>query len=172
MSLFNQILGAINNPDAEASPSQLSEIINTMTSLSQNYDANPKEVSSAMSLVGKYAKTALQEKRAEQGEGAVENLISEFGGTQNNNQVVSMLFSNPQLQSLLTDVESRTGISQNTIQQMLPTLVPLVLNFLKTGNSSGTSAGRNSVLASFLDSDGDGDFDMADAINLASKYIK
>jgi hypothetical protein len=54
----------------------------------------------------------------------------------------------------------------------LPTLVPLALNFLKTGNSAqnpGNSS--NSVLNSFLDADGDGDVDLGDALQMAGKYL-
>lgn len=171
MGLFNQILGAINNPEKQASPSQLSGIINTINTLSQNYDANPAMIQSAMSVVGKYTKTALQEKREEKGETGVQQLISQFGGTNANNQIVQMLFSTPQLQSLTQEVETKTGINQGTVQQILPVLVPLVLNFLKTGNNSGNSLGNNPILSSFLDADGDGDVDIADAIKLAGKYM-
>jgi hypothetical protein len=51
---------------------------------------------------------------------------------------------------------------------MLPTLVPLALNFLKTGNNG---QGSNSVLSSFLDADGDGSFDMGDAMQMASGFL-
>ncbi len=54
---------------------------------------------------------------------------------------------------------------------MLPILVPLVLNFLKTGNDKRNIQGNNPVVSSFLDSDGDGDVDLKDAINMASRYL-
>ena len=171
MSLFKQILNAIDDPQKEANPNQLSSILNTIDTLSNYYNANPTMIKSAMSVIGKYTKTALQEKRQEEGEEKVEQLISQFGGTNANSQIVQMLFSTPQLQNLLGEAENKTGLSKNTIGQILPILLPLVLNFLKTGNNSGQSFGGNKVLSSFLDPDGDGDFDIADAISFAGKYL-
>jgi hypothetical protein len=55
------------------------------------------------------------------------------------------------------------------IEQLLPVLVPIVLNFLKTGASS--QSGGNSVLNSFLDADNDGDVDIADAMQMATRYL-
>jgi hypothetical protein len=54
---------------------------------------------------------------------------------------------------------------------MLPTLVPLLLNFLKTGAPIQDQAGANPVLNSFLDSDGDGDVDIADAMRMAGGFL-
>ena len=172
MSLFNQILGAISDPSKEASQSQLTSIINTVQTLSQNYDANPSTIQTAMSVVGKYTKNALQEKRQEEGEVGTQKLISQFAGTTANNQILDLLFSTPQLNSLTQEVETKTNLNQGTIQSILPVLVPLILNFLKTGNDSGSSFTSNPILTSFLDKDGDGDVDIADAIQLAGKYIQ
>jgi hypothetical protein len=68
-------------------------------------------------------------------------------------------------------ISSKTGLNFQQIQQMLPILVPLVLNFLKTGNNTQNFAAGNPVLNSFLDADGDGDVDMADVMNMASRYL-
>jgi hypothetical protein len=52
-------------------------------------------------------------------------------------------------------------------------VVPLVLNLLKTGSNQQQSASTsNSVLNSFLDADGDGDVDIADAMRLGGQYFK
>ena len=52
----------------------------------------------------------------------------------------------------------------STIQQLLPSLVPLILSFLQSGG--------NPLLNQFLDTDGDGDVDIADAIKLASRFLR
>jgi hypothetical protein len=57
------------------------------------------------------------------------------------------------------------------IQSMLPMLVPLVLKFLQTGNNTQGGQGGNPVLNTFLDADGDGDVDIADAMQLASRHL-
>ncbi len=172
MGLFNQIIGALNNPEQEASPNQLSNILGTIQQLSSNSQANPAMIQSAMSIIGNYTRSSLQEKRNQQGEQTVNNIINQFAGNNPNNQAVNLLFTNPQIENLVTDIEAKTGMNKGTIQSMLPMLVPLVLNILKTGANPNNPANSNSVLNNFLDADGDGDVDIADALNLAGNYLK
>ena len=169
MSLFNQILSAINNPQQEASDNQISNILNTVQQLSNDSQASPSAVQSALSIVGNYTRSSLQEKRNQGGEGQVQSLINQFGGLNPSTQVLQSLFTTSQIQQIIQEVKSKTGIETSAIQSMLPMLVPMVLNFLKTGNSPG---GGNSVLNSFLDADGDGDVDLADAMQMASRYLQ
>lgn len=171
MSIFNQILSAIDNPEREASSNQLGTILDTVQQLSGSYQANPDTVQTAMSIVGNYTKSALQQKRNEAGTAQVNQVINQFSGTQANSQVLSNLFSNSQLQDMMQQISRRTGLKSPTIQAILPTLVPLVLNLLKTGNKKGNLQDNNPVVASFLDSDGDGDVDLTDAISMASRYL-
>ncbi len=168
MSLFNQILGAVTNPTQEGSTNQLGDILDTVQQLSGNHQTDSGAVGSAVSIVGNYVRGALQETRNNEGDAQAQAIVNQFGGTNPNNQVVQMLFSAPQLQQLIGEIESKTGMNATMIQAMLPTLVPVVLNFLKTG---ADTSGGNSVLNSFLDADGDGDVDMFDAMQLASRHL-
>ncbi|ACK69002.1 conserved hypothetical protein [Gloeothece citriformis PCC 7424] len=172
MSLFNQILNAINNPEQEGSTGQLSNIFGTIEQLSNNYQTSPSAIQSALSIIGNYTRSSLKEKRNTEGEQQVQQIINQFGGTQPSPQVVNMLFNMPQLEQMLQQVESKTGINSRTIQSMLPVLVPLILNFLKTGNNAQNPQASNSVANSFLDADGDGDVDIADAMGMAMQYLR
>ena len=171
MSIFNQILSAIDNPEREASSNQLSNILNTVQQLSGSYQANPDAVQSAMSIVGNYTKSALQQQRNQGGAAQVNQLVNQFGGTRANSQILSTLFSNSQLQDMMQQISNRTGLNTQIIQSILPILVPLVLNLLKTGNKQGNLQDNNPVVNSFLDSDGDGDVDLTDAMNMAYRYL-
>lgn len=171
MSIFNQILNAIDNPEQEASTNQLSTILDTVQQLSGDYQTNPDAVQSAMSIVGNYTKSALQQQRSQSGMAQVNQLINQFGGTQTNSQILATLFGTSQLQEMIQQISRRTGLNATTIQAMLPILVPLVLNLLKTGNNKRNLQSNNPVANSFLDSDGDGDMDLTDAINMASRYL-
>ena len=171
MGLFNQIINAVNNPEQEASSNQLAGIVGTVQQLSNSYQTNPAVMQSAMSIVGNFTRSALQEKRTNQGEQQVQQIINQFGGTQANAQVLQMLFSSNQLQQMTQEITGKTGINSQVVQSMLPSLVPLILNFLKTGANSQNPLGTNSVLNSFLDADGDGDVDIADAMRMATKYL-
>ncbi|MEL6496813.1 MAG: DUF937 domain-containing protein [Cyanobacteria bacterium J06623_7] len=171
MSIFNQILSAIDNPEREASNDQLGSILDTVQQLGSSYQTNPNSVESAMSIVGSYAKSALQQQRQQGGEAQVNQMLSQFGGTQASPQVLSALFGSSQLQNMIAKISQRTGLNARTIQSMLPILVPLVLNLLRTGNNKRNVSGGNPVLNSFLDSDGDGDVDISDMMRLASRHL-
>jgi hypothetical protein len=166
MSLFDQVLGAIADPNAAGDNNQLSAILDVAQQLGGGGQMNPDAINSVVSIVGNYARSALQEQRNAGGD--VAGLVDQFGGTTTNDQVVNAIFSSPQLQNLFNEIESRTGIDRASIESMLPTILPLVLNFLKTG--SGGQSG-NSVLNSFLDADGDGDVDLGDAMRMAGQHL-
>ena len=171
MSIFNQILGAIDNPEMEASKGQLGSILDTVQQLSGNNQASPDAIQSAMSIVGNYTKSALQQKRSNGNMAQVNQLVNQFGGTRANSQIMSALFSSGQIQEMIQKISQRTGLDSKVILSMLPILVPLVLNLLKTGNRRGNANAQNPVVSSFLDSDGDGDVDLADALGMASRYL-
>jgi hypothetical protein len=171
MGLFDQILGAIDNPDQQASPGQLGEILSTVQQLSNNANTDPSTIQNVLSVVGGYARSALQEKRATEGEQQTQEFVNQFAGTHPSTQAVNLLFNAPQIQQIVQQVAGRTGLGADTIQAMLPILVPLVLKFLQTGNNTSNPQGSNPVLNSFLDADGDGDVDIADAMKMAGRYF-
>ena len=170
MSLFNQIVSAIGNPEQQASSNQLSSILNTVQQLASGDRANSDQIQSAMSIVGNFTRSALQTKRDLDGEQQVEGVIDRYAGTDPNPQAVQSLFNPLQIVEMTQQITNKTGLNPQLIQGLLPTLVPLVLNFLKTGSKAGNIAG-NPVLSSFLDADGDGDVDIADAMMLAGRYL-
>ena len=171
MSLFNQILNAIDDPEKEASTSQLNNILDTVQQLGNNYQTQPSSIESAMSIVGNFTRSALKEQRNQRGQTQVQQLINNFAGNQASSQAINTLFNSSQLQAMIGQISSRTGLDARAIQSMLPILVPLVLNMLKTGNNTRTNQSGNPVLNSFLDTDGDGDVDVADAMRMASRYL-
>jgi hypothetical protein len=172
MSLFNQILGAIDNPNQMANAGQLAGIVNTVQQLSSTYQSNPEALQTATAIVGKHVRSALQQKRDTQGEQQAQEIVHQYSGTGPSNQAVQVLFSSPQIQQIVREIESRTPIPAGAIQAMLPALVPLVLNLLETGTDPQNPQSTNSVLSSFLDADGDGDVDISDAMQLAGRYLK
>ncbi|MEL6441523.1 MAG: DUF937 domain-containing protein [Cyanobacteria bacterium J06621_8] len=171
MSLFNQILQAIDNPEREASTNQLGSILDTVQQLSGSYQSNPDAVQSAMSIVGNYTRSALQQQRRQGGTSQVNQLLAQFGGNRANATALNALFGSPQLSSMIDEISRRTGLNSGIIQAMLPILVPLVLNLLRTGNSKANNAVDNPVLNSFLDADGDGDVDLNDVMSLAARHL-
>lgn len=172
MGLFDQIINAIDNSNQQGNAGQLDNILNTVQQVSNNTGTDPSTVQSALGIVGNYVRSALQEKQAIEGNQAAQSVVNQFGGTSPNSQAVNSLFAPFLQQQLAETVAQRTGLNAGMVQQLLPILVPVVLNLLKSGaNSQNPQAGGNPVLNSFLDSDGDGDVDITDAIQLASRYL-
>ncbi|MBE9207435.1 DUF937 domain-containing protein [Nostoc sp. LEGE 06077] len=172
MGLFDQILGAVTNPNQQGSLGQLGGIINTVQQLSDRTGADSSTIQSVLGIVGNYVRSSLQDKQATSGEAEAQALVNQYAGTSPNPQAVDSLFSGDMQQQVAEAVSQRTGLDAGTIQQLLPSIVPVVLNFLQSGaNAQNSQSGSNSVLSSFLDADGDGDVDIADAIRLASRYL-
>lgn len=173
MSLFKQILTAIDSPQLEANSNQLGSIIGMVQQLSNSNSnsANQNDIQSAMSVIGNFTRSALREKRMQGGANQAQQIVNQFAGTQASQLAVQTLFNNSQLQNMIATISQKTGLNQQTINSLLPVLVPLVLNFLKTGNNPNNTQAANPVLNNFLDADGDGDVDIADAMSMASRYI-
>lgn len=167
MSLFNQIVGAMGNSQQQANPNQLGSVLNTVQNLASGSQANPDSIQSAMSIVGNFTRSALQTKQKVDGEEGVQATIDRFAGTDPNPEAVTSLFGASQINNMTEQITQKTGLSPQMIQGMLPSLVPLVLNCLKSGNVG--SIANNPMLKSFLDADGDGDVDFADVMKLMSK---
>ena len=172
MGLFDQIIGALDNSSQQGNAGQIGNILNTVQQLSNNTGTDPSTMQSALGIVGNYVRSALQEKRNTEGPQAAQEVVNQFGDTSPNPQAVDSLFAPFLQQQLANTVAQRTGLNAGLIQQLLPTLVPLVLNLLRSGASSqNPQTGGNPVLNSFLDADGDGDVDISDAMRMASRYL-
>lgn len=169
MGLFNKIVSAIENPNQQASASQLTGILSTVNQLSQANAASPDAMQAAMGIVGKYVQSSLKDKREHDGAAAAQSLVNQFSGTQPNTAVVTALLSTAQAQSLINEVSEKTGMPAATIQALLPSLMPLVLQFLQSGAS--LDGGSNELLNAFLDKDGDGDVDIADMMQMAGQFM-
>ena len=173
MGLFDQVINAINSSNQEGSSGQLATILSTVQQLSNSYGTDPSTVQSVLSVVGNYVRSSLQQKRSTDGNESAQAIVNQYSGTYPNEQAVHTLFSSNQQQQLAQTVAQMTGLNINTIFQMLPILVPLVLNLLQTGSQTrNPQGGANPVLNAFLDADRDGDVDISDAIQLASRHFR
>jgi hypothetical protein len=171
MGLFDQIAGAINNPNLQASVGQLGEILGSVQEAGSTQGIDASSTQALVSALGGHVRSALQEKQASEGIGGVQDLINQFGGTGFNPQAVLALFSPEQQQQVSQTVSGVTGIDASMVQAMLPTLIPSVLNLLKMGSAQGETSGQNSILSGFLDADGDGDVDLGDAMGMAGRFM-
>lgn len=171
MGLFDKIAGAINDPNLQASVGQLGDILGSVQQAGNSQGMDASSTQAVISALGGHVRSALQEKQASEGVSGVQSLINQFGGTGFNPQAVLALFSPQQQQQVSQAVSGVTGIDASMVQTLLPTLIPTVLNFLKMGSTQGEASGQNSILSGFLDTDGDGDVDLGDAMGMAGRFL-
>ncbi|MGA7936749.1 MAG: DUF937 domain-containing protein [Kovacikia sp.] len=167
MALFDEILNAVGNPELQANPNQLGGILNTMQQLSGNHGTDPGTTQTLVSVVGNYLRSSLQSAGPEQ----AQTLVNQFGGTSPNQQAVEALLDSGMQQQLVQDLIQRTGLNPQTVESMLPTLIPLALNLLQSGNNTQNPQAGNPVLNSFLDSNSDGNVDLGDVMNIAGRFL-
>lgn len=174
MALFDQILSAIDNPNQQASSSQLGDILGAVQQFSSTQGVDASASETALSMVGGYVRNALQQKRASGGDAQVDALVNQYAGTRPNPSAVQALFSPAQQQQITQAIGARTGLNPAIVQMVVAAAVPIVLNLLSTGatkSSPQAGSSNNSVLNVFLDSDRDGDVDMADTIAMAGRFF-
>ena len=177
MGLFDQIVGAINNPNQQASPDQIGMLLNTVQQFAGNQGIDPGTTQAVLSVVGSHIRSALQQQQATAGTQQTAAIVNQYSGMNPSTAAVQAIFSPQQQQQVSQDAAQRTGLNAQTIQALLPIVVPIVLQLLQSGatNQSGQPSqpgqGSNTVLNSFLDSDNDGDVDVGDAFSLASRFL-
>ena len=169
MGLFDVISSAIDNPELQANTGQIGGLLNAVNQLSGSNNLDAGTTQTLLSVLGTHARAALQEKRSELGAEGVTDLVERLSGSEPNPDAVSTLFSPDRAQQTVRDASEKTGLDLSSVQQMLPALLPVVLNFLQTGKSNEGQS--NPVLNAFLDSDGDGDTDMGDMLSMASRFL-
>lgn len=171
MGLFDAVLSAVSNPGQQGSPDQLGAILSTVQQLSSNHGTDAGTTQTLVSVVGGYVRSALQQQQATAGTEQAQATVNQYGGTGANPQAVEAVLGPVMQQQVVQDLVQRTGLDPQTVQSMLPTLVPLALNFLQSGTHTDNPQAGNPVLNAFLDGDRDGDIDLGDAMSVAGKFL-
>ena len=171
MSLFDQILSAVGNPQQQASPDQLGGILGMAQQLGNSHGVDAGTTQMIMSTVGNYVRSSLQDMQASIGGDQVQSLVNQYGGLGNNPDAVQAVFSQDQQQQVANDLAQKTGLNAGTIQSMLPVLVPIVLNLLQSGSNTQNVQAGNPVLNTFLDSNQDGNVDLGDLMGMAGQFL-
>ena len=170
MGIFDQVMGAIQDPNREASVGQLGQIVSMAQQVAQANNANSSATQQAASVVGGYVQSALREKQQSQGMDVVLDLVRQ--GTADGPGLLPKLFSPSQQAAIATAVSQKTGLDATQVQAMLPMVIPIVMRFLNQGAAkTGTQAQGNPLVNAFLDSDGDGDVDMGDMLKMAGRFM-
>lgn len=171
MGLFDQVANALSNPNQAASSSQLNSILGTVSQLSGRQGVDASTTQTLMTVVGQHLRGALKT-RSSADKSESEALVNRYSGTEANPEAVQAILSPQEQAETVEDAAQKTGIDSQTIQTLLPIVVPLILQFLQSGANKQSGQSGNSVLETFLDSDRDGDIDVGDAMSVAGRFLQ
>jgi hypothetical protein len=168
MSLFFDVLSAINNPQQQANISQLEAVTSTVQQLAGNHGVKPDQMQTVLSAVGGALQPALKQHA---GSGGLDSLIGAAIGSGAGTSALQSLIA-PQLQNqMISSIAQTTGIPSGTLQTLVPALIPVVLRFLNMGKGTEQTAG-NPLLTAFLgDSNQDGNTDLGDVLKFAGRFL-
>jgi Bacterial protein of unknown function (DUF937) len=198
MGLFFDVLSAVNNPNQQASVGQLGSLVSSVQQLSSQTGMDASTTQNVLSAVGQFIQPALQQQGAAMGGQQLSNMVSQIagagalgglmGGGQGGSNPLGGLMGQvaggggaAALQGLLPAsmqqemaqvVAQKTGLNPAMIQSMLPSLIPVVMNLLNMGATKpGAPSGGNPLLSAFLDGNHDGNTDLGDVMNFATRFL-
>ena len=174
MSLFDAILGAVNNPNQQASVSQLGNLVRMVQQVSGENGMDAATTQSVMSMVGNAVQSGLQDHSQANGIDATQNLVDQLSGGNTSQSAIASLIPLDLQRQVSSAIAAQTGLDAGMIQSMLPSLIPVVLGMLQSGapQNGAQAAGSNPLLNMFLDGNHDGNLDVGDAMGLAMKFMQ
>jgi hypothetical protein len=170
MSLFFDVLSAINNPNQQASISHLETMTNAVQKVAGDHGIPSSQMPTILSAVGSAVLPALQQK-AGGGDNPLENLMGgALGGMLGNSALQSLLPAQAQTQ-LVEGIAQKTGLNASMLQSMVPTLIPVVMGFLNMGANKPGQPGGNPLLSAFLGGGQNGGSDLGNVLNMANRFL-
>ncbi len=183
MSLFDTVLASLNDPSRSTQQSDLE-------SLSSAFDrggASSSDATQFASVIGGFLKPMLQEQQAVGGAQGVESFLKDLSQNSSSPDQLRQVLGADRMDQMVGRAEQRTGLDANAILRLLPIVLPALIGLLQSGRrqvtapsgtdvtaaTSARAGGQtNPILSQFLDSDGDGDVDMADMVRLTSRFLQ
>jgi hypothetical protein len=170
MSVFFEILSAINNPNQQGSVDQLSHVIDTVQRLGADRGISPSMLQTVLSSLSGFLGSALKQRAVAVG-GPIDDVAEqEAAAGAETGTFESFLMPHVQ-QQMVQVVAQKTDLSAATLQALLPGLISAVTGFLSLGASKPGVPGSNPVLSAFLDSDQDGDADLGEVFKFATRFL-
>ena len=192
MSLFDTVLASMNDPGRATQKNDLQSLL---TSFGGGGSSSSKPDQLA-GLIGSFLKPMLQQQRATGGTQGVDSLLQSIKQNADSPDQLRNILGADRMDQMVGHAQQRTGLDANSVLRMLSVALPAVIALLQSGRattapSAGVATGAsggvpvgtdgppatqgsqtNPILAQFLDSDGDGDVDMADMMRLTSKFLQ
>lgn len=188
MNFFETLVSSIQDPQAGTQKADLQGLLNALTGNQGATEAGvpPDAAQGVAGAIGSFLKPALREAGQSGGTEGIDALLGSLKQSANSPQQLEQTLGRERMQQLIGNAQQKSGLSPEAIVGMLPALLPAVVSLLQSGARAGTPApgaaaaagspmgalAANPLLQSFIDSDGDGDVDMADLVAMGSKFLR
>jgi len=179
MNLFDAVLSSLNDPSRAT---QMSDLEGLSSAFGGGSSTNQMA-----SLIGGFLKPMLREQQAVAGPEGVDSLLQQIKQNADSPDRLRQVLGADRMDQMVGQAGQKTGLDASVILRLLPIVLPAIIGLLQSGRPAapvapaagvGSTAGArtgsqtNPILSQFLDSDGDGDVDMADIVRLTSVFLK
>jgi uncharacterized protein YidB (DUF937 family) len=191
MNFFETLVSSIQDPQAGTQKSDLETLLGALTGASSGGGALPPGAAEGLaSTVGNVLKPALREAAQQSGTEGIDALLGSLKENSSSPQQLERTLGRERVEQMVTQAGRKSGAPPDVIMSMLPVIIPALVSLLQSGarrgapSSSAAQTGAvagdplaglldsNPLLKGFLDSDGDGDVDMADLVAMGSKFLR
>jgi hypothetical protein len=194
MNFFDVLVSSIQDPQAGTQKSDLEGLLGALlggasgaapqTSARQ---LPPGAAEGLAGTIGSVLKPALREAGQSGGIEGIDALLGSLKQNANSPQALERTLGHDRMEQMVNKAQQKSGLPADAIMSMLPVIIPALVALLQSGArqgaapsaQTGATAGdplaglvSNPLLKGFLDSDGDGDVDMADLVRLGSKFLQ
>lgn len=188
MNFFETLVASIQDPETGTQKSDLQDLLGALTGASRD-NASPLPSGATEGLagtIGSMLKPALREAGQSGGMEGIDALLGSIKQNANSPQQLERTLGRERMEQMVGRAQQKSGLPPDTIMSLLPVILPALVSLLQSGSRQGTPArqtgaaagdplgalANNPLLKSFLDSDGDGDVDMADLVATGSKFLR
>jgi Bacterial protein of unknown function (DUF937) len=169
MSLFFDVLSAINNPHQQANISHLETMTSAVQKVAGEHGIPSNQMPTILSAVGSAVLPALQQRAGGGGNPLEQMMGSGLGGMLGNAALQNLLPAQAQSQ-LVEDLAQKTGLNASMLQSIVPALIPVVMGFLNMGANKPGQPSGNPLLSAFLGSDSGGS-DLGTVLTMANRFL-
>jgi hypothetical protein len=169
MSLFFDVLSAINNPNQQANISHLETMTSAVQKVAGENGIPSNQMPTILSALGSAVLPALQQKASGGGNPLEQLMGGGLGGMLGNAALQNLLPAQAQSQ-LVEGLAQKTGLNASMLQSMVPALIPVVMGFLNMGANKPGQPGGNPLLSAFLGGDSGGS-DLGNVLTMANRFL-
>ena len=193
MNFFDVLVSSIQDPQAGTQKSDLEGLLGALlggapAAAQQTTRQIPAEAAEGLAgTIGRVLKPALREAGQQGGIEGIDALLGSLKQNANSPQALERTLGRERMDQMVTQAQQKSGLPVDAIMSMLPIIIPALVGLLQSGARAGQAPSAqtgattgdplaglvsNPLLKGFLDSDGDGDVDMADLVRLGSKFLQ